>query len=88
MEKNGIKEFITDFECFGNNGFSKDINIRLIAKRNQLKNPVYVGDTQGDFEACQKAEVPFIWAAYGFGRPDSNDYYAKIESFTELEDLL
>ena len=88
MEKNGIKEFITDFECFGNNGFSKDKNIRLIAERNQLKNPVYVGDTQGDFEACQKAEVPFIWAAYGFGRPDSNDYYAKIESFTELEDLL
>jgi phosphoglycolate phosphatase len=88
MEKNGIKEFITDFECFGNNGFSKDKNIRLIAERNQLKNPVYVGDTQGDFEACQKADLPFIWAAYGFGRPDSNDYYAKIESFTELEDLL
>ena len=61
---------------------------RLITERNQLKKPVYVGDTQGDFEACQKAEVPFIWAAYGFGRPDSNDYYAKIESFTELEELL
>ena len=88
MEKNGIKDFITDFECFGNNGFSKDKNICLIAQRNQLKNPVYVGDTQGDFESCQKADVPFIWAAYGFGRPYSNDYYAKIESFTELEDLM
>ena len=33
----------------------KDENISLIVKRNGLKKPVYVGDTQGDFEACKKA---------------------------------
>ena len=88
VEKNNIKEVIKDFECFGNNGNSKGQNIKLIAKRNNLKKPVYVGDTQGDYEACKEADVPFIWAAYGFGKPEDENYYAKINSFTELEELL
>ena len=88
MEKNGITSLIKDFECFGNTRLSKAENISLIVKRNDLKSPVYVGDTQGDFEACKKAGVPFIWAAYGFGRPESDDYYAKLERFQDLEKLL
>ncbi len=88
MEKNSIADFITDFECFGNNGFSKDKNISLIAQRNGLKAPVYVGDTQGDYEACQKAGLPFIWAAYGFGRPEDDNYFAKLEKFDQLLTLL
>ena len=88
IEKNKINSLIKDFECFGNNNKPKNENIRLIVERNSLKKPVYVGDTQGDFDACKKAGVPFIWAAYGFGRPETNDYFAKIESFTELEALL
>ena len=88
MEKNSITKFIKDFECFGNTGLSKDKNIRLILERNGLKNPVYVGDTQGDYEACKKADVPFIWAAYGFGRPEDEKYFAKIEKFCQLEDYL
>ena len=88
MEKNRITSLIKDFECFGNNGKSKGENIKLIVERNGLKNPVYVGDTQGDYEACKEADVPFIWAAYGFGKPEDEKYYAKINSFTELENLL
>ena len=88
MKKNGITDVITDFECFGNNGNSKGQNIKLIAERNNLKAPVYVGDTHGDYEACKEAGVPFIWAAYGFGKPEDEKYYAKINSFTELEELL
>ncbi len=88
VEKNKIRTIIKDFECFGNNGNSKDENIRLIVERNNLKKPVYVGDTQGDFEACKKAGVPFIWAAYGFGHPETDDYFGKLEKFTELESLL
>ena len=88
MEKNGITSIIKDFECFGNTGKPKNENIALVAKRNSLKNPVYVGDTQGDFDACKKAGVPFIWAAYGFGRPETDDYFAKINSFSEIETLL
>lgn len=36
-------------------------------ERNHLQDVVYVGDTSGDFDACQKADVPFIYASYGFG---------------------
>ena len=88
MEKNKITHLIKDFECFGNTGKPKDENIRLIVERNKLKKPAYIGDTQGDYEACKKAGVPFIWAAYGFGKPEDNDYFAKIESFPEIKKLL
>lgn len=88
IEKNRITSLIKDFECFGNTGKSKGENIRLIVERNGLKNPVYVGDTQGDYEACKEANVPFIWAAYGFGKPEDDKYYAKIDSFNQLESLL
>ena len=88
MEKNKITKLIKDIECFGNTRLTKDENIHLIVKRNGLKNPVYVGDTQGDFDACKKAGVPFIWAAYGFGRPETDDYYAKLERFADLPNLL
>ena len=88
IEKNKITPLIKDFECFGNTGKSKAENIKLVARRNGLKSPVYVGDTQGDYEACKEAEVPFIWAAYGFGKPEDDKYYAKIDSFTQLESLL
>lgn len=85
MEKNGIQDFIKDFECYGNNGKNKDENIRLIIERNNLKTPVYVGDTQGDCDSCKKAGIPFIWAAYGFGTAD--EYFAKINTFKELETI-
>ncbi len=88
IKKNEITDFIKDFECFGNTGLSKAENIRLLAERNGLKAPVYVGDTQGDYEACKKAGVPFIWAAYGFGKPEDEKYFAKIESFAQLEELV
>ena len=88
MKKNGIADYIRDFECFGNTGLLKDQNIRLIIERNNLKAAAYVGDTQGDYEACKKAGVPFIWAAYGFGRPEDDAYYFKLEKFQQLESLL
>jgi len=88
IEKNKIKDFITDFECFGDTGMEKDQNISLLVKRNSLKSPVYVGDTQGDYDACKKAEVPFVWASYGFGKTEDENYFAKIDDFSELEKIL
>lgn len=88
VEKTGIKTYIKDFECFGDTGKGKDENIRLLVERNCLKNPVYIGDTQGDYEACKTAGVPFIWAAYGFGKLEADDYHDKIEKFSDLMKLL
>jgi len=88
IKKNKIEKFITDFECYGNTKLDKDENIKLLVKRNNLQHPAYVGDTQGDYAACKKAGVPFIWASYGFGKPEDEDYFAKIDDFSELIRLI
>ena len=51
-------------------------------ERNDLKSPVYVGDTQGDADSCAKAGVPFIFAEYGLG--DVPDAKVRIAHFEEL----
>ena len=60
----------------------KGKNIMKICRDYKLKAPVYVGDTMGDYNACLEAEVPFIWAAYGFGTPEGFDH--KIDSISQI----
>ena len=67
MKKAGVESYIEDWECFGDTGKVKGENIRLLMERNKLSEAVYVGDTQGDYEATQLAGIPFIFARYGFG---------------------
>lgn len=86
LEKTGLGPFVTDIECYGNNGKSKGENIRLLAGRNHLKCPVYVGDTQGDCDASGEAGVPFIYVEYGFGQTDHCE--AAIREFADLLTLL
>lgn len=81
-------KYFKDFENPGRTGLAKAENIQLICKRNGLKHPVYVGDTQGDLDACKKAGVPFIFAAYGFGSVKAEDCAARIESFEQLKDVV
>ena len=56
----------------------------MIAERNHLKHPVYVGDTIGDYNACQEAGVPFVFAAYGFGEVPEKKCVAIAEKFEDL----
>lgn len=86
LEKTGLSDYITDFECFGNNGKSKGENIRLVAERNGLKTPIYVGDTQGDSDASEEAGAAFVYAKYGFGTVDHAD--AVIEAFADLREVI
>ncbi|MCD8021811.1 MAG: HAD-IA family hydrolase [Lachnospiraceae bacterium] len=83
LEKTGLGAYVKDFECYGNTGNNKDENIRLLVARNALKNPIYVGDTQGDSDAAETAGVPFGFAKYGFGT--ANHAMAEIGTFSELE---
>ena len=85
MEKNKIDDFIKDSECYGDTKKYKAENLRLLVERNSIKNPVYVGDTQGDADACRTAGISFVWASYGFGVSD--DYAAKIEKFSDIQNL-
>jgi phosphoglycolate phosphatase len=60
--------------CFGDTGWSKGRNIRYVADQNGLKNPVYIGDMQGDGDAAKEAGVPIVYARYGFGTIEKPDY--------------
>ena len=84
-DKLGIKGCIKDGECPGYSGLGKGDNIKLVMERNGFKDIVYVGDTQGDYEATRKAGVPFVFCKYGFGKPEGYEY--SIEKFSELLDL-
>lgn len=81
-----LESFVDGFLCAGMTGKDKGENLRLLMAEHALKNCVYVGDTRMDEAACQKAEIPFIWASYGFGKPDAPT--AVIKDFSEIPDLL
>lgn len=68
LEAHKLGARFRDWECIGRTGLPKWENIRLVAQRNHLNAPLYVGDTILDKEAADKAGVPFLHAAYGFGK--------------------
>lgn len=86
LEYSKFNNYFTDFECPGRTGKLKADNIRIIMERNNLNNPIYVGDTKGDKKAANEAGILFIYAAYGFGSLSNNDI--EVQSFNELEKLL
>lgn len=85
LEFNELHTFFPDFECSGRTGNPKNENIRAIIQRNNLQNPVYIGDTSGDQQAAEKAGVPFIYARYGFGQLPK--YEQHLDQFTDLKKL-
>jgi len=82
----GFGPYFLDHACYGDEEKLKDENIRLIIERNGLKNPAYVGDTQGDCDATHKAGIPFIHASYGFCKSVPDAEY-EISAVKELLDL-
>ncbi|WP_078553528.1 HAD family hydrolase [Bacillus alkalicellulosilyticus] len=78
-----LEKYFIDYENPGRTGLSKGENIKLIIKRNNITNPVYVGDTQGDLNAARFAGIPFVYAKYGFGQVREYDY--AIENFNDLK---
>lgn len=81
-----LEQYFTDYEYPGRTGKYKADNIRMVVERNNLRHPVYVGDTQSDADAATEAGVPFIFARYGFG--DVKEYYDVVDSLTELANKL
>ena len=69
MEKLGIAHLFEGHLCFGDTGTEKGETILTLMRRHHIQDAVYIGDTQGDYEATLVADIPFIWAAYGFGDP-------------------
>lgn len=85
LKTSGLAPYIKDHLCFGETLRPKGETIRLLMEKNSLKSPVYVGDTQGDADACKAAGIPFIFAEYGFG--DVPDAATRIQRFSDLEKI-
>ena len=85
LRTTGLEPYIRDHLCFGETQVAKGETIRMLMERNGLQSPVYIGDTQGDADACKNAGVPFIFAEYGFG--DVPDARTRIQSFSELAEM-
>ncbi len=86
LEHHQLAHYFEDFACFGDAHQPKSENIRKVVTRNGLKNPVYVGDTQGDCDASAANNIPFIFATYGFGQ--ANRQHALINRFSDMRQLM
>ena len=87
LERSGLGYLFTDFICYGDNGLGKADNIKGLVEKNHISNPVYVGDIQGDKDACDQAGAGFIWAAYGYGKT-IDSCLARINDITELGGII
>ena len=80
-----LKNLFEDYIAASKLGIIKGEAIKKIIKDNNIESAVYVGDTKKDSEASVYADIPFIYAKYGFGDIKSENY---IESFDELPKIL
>lgn len=83
--KLGLGDVIRGHLCFGDTHTGKGATIRALMERHGIESCAYIGDTQGDLEACREAGVPFIYAAYGLGQAE--DWDARIERIGDLLDM-
>lgn len=90
-EKGGLVNFMnytqtthlfTDFMEYGQNLMPKSHNLKLLKEKHHLHTPVYVGDTDSDSRESAKADVPFVFVTYGFGKTENYDW--RFDSFPEL----
>ena len=86
MEKLGLTELFSGHLCFGDTGTEKGLTIQKLMADHNITSAAYIGDTQGDLEATVVAQIPFIWAAYGFGNPDG--YAGKTDDIRQLPQVL
>jgi len=87
LRLNNLENFFAGHQCYGTKSQPKYQNILDIVHDYQLQQPVYVGDTQGDFDSSTKAGVPMIFAAYGFGKVTEGQL-ATIQHLRELQNIL
>ena len=86
LEFSGLGELFCDFESAGATGLTKGENNKLVIARNGIDRAIYIGDTQGDLDSADFAGIPFVHAAYGFGK--TNRKTAKVNSFDEIPNIV
>ena len=86
LQITGLEEYFQDHLCFGDTLQPKTYTIPKIMERNGLWEAIYIGDTLGDFQACEEIGVPFIHATYGFGKVENAKW--KVDHPSELVDMV
>jgi HAD superfamily hydrolase (TIGR01549 family) len=86
LRGSGLGAYFADYEEWERTCRPKGENIRLVMERNGFERAVYVGDTGKDEEAARVAGIPFIHAAYGFGKAEAPE--GVIGSLEELPVLI
>lgn len=90
-EKGGLVNFMNytktthlflDYMEHGQNNMPKNYNLKLLKNRHELKNPVYIGDTEGDRRETALAGMAFVFVNYGFG--ETEHYSIQFNTFGEL----
>lgn len=85
LQTNHLEKFFTDWRCSG--GKDKATNIRDLIQKFKI-HPVLVGDTKTDYEAALEVDIPFIWAAYGFGKVTTkNVIYQPTDLMLKVNDV-
>lgn len=86
LDSYGLRDCFEGWLCWGDTLVEKNETIRILMEKYGLRNPVYVGDTQGDANSCAKAGIDMIFAAYGLGSVAEPKW--SIDGFNRLKDLL
>ena len=61
-----ITDKVKDHLCYGDTGLHKGETIKLLMKKNNIDEAIYVGDTQGDFEAAKWQNIPMNFCKLWF----------------------
>ena len=85
LSSSNASDLFIDYEEWERTGLSKGENIRLVMERNGYTKGIYIGDTKKDREAALQAGLPFIHAAYGFGKAENPD--GVINALSELPEV-
>ena len=88
LKAHKFEDVFEDTECWGRTRAPKGVSNWILIERNNLNNPVYIGDTAGDAQSAKDAGIDFIYAAYGFGEVAACDYVTDIDAFEKLADIL
>ena len=86
LSQNKFENLFKDYLCWGDTNEPKPFNTAAVIKKNNLHNPVFIGDMEGDYEAARVCELEFYQVTYGFGLPIEG--CMTIESFPELVEIL
>jgi len=81
-----VSRFFTATIASGDTGVYKTANLKTLIHRYDIDTAVFVGDTESDHHAAATNNIPFVYAAYGFG--NLTDFDASIEKFSDLLYLL